>query len=223
VAGAGGDEAGMARRPQVRHAERLVGVTGEGGKAGWRARLRAARRELGPDDLAAAADALRSHVLGRLAGAGRVAAYVPVGREPGSVELLDALRDGGTEVLLPVLVPGGGLDWAAFRGGGDLVAGALGTREPAGPRLGPDALGAADAVLVPALGVDRLGIRLGRGGGYYDRALARLGSAVLVAALLHDGELVDRLPRDPWDRPVAAAVTPGGGWTRLPVVEHHGG
>jgi 5-formyltetrahydrofolate cyclo-ligase len=195
-------------------------VTGGDGKAGWRARLRAARRSLGPDELAAAAAALRQHVCDRLAGAGRVAAYVPVGREPGSVELLDALRDGGTEILLPVVLSGG-LDWAVYRGRTGLVAGALGTREPIGPHLGAAALATADAVLVPALGVDRNGTRLGRGGGYYDRALALLGPGAAVAALLHDGELVDLLPRDPWDRPVTAAVTPGAGWTGLPVVEHH--
>lgn len=196
-------------------------MTGEGGKAGWRARLRAARRELGPDELAAAAAALGEHVAGRLAGAGRIAAYVPVGREPGSVELLDALRDGGTEVLLPIVVPGG-LDWALYDGRAELVPGALGTREPAAPRLGPAAISTAEAVLVPALGVDRRGTRLGRGGGYYDRALASSDPAGVAVALLHDGELVDRLPCDPWDRPVVAAVTPGAGWTELPAMEHHG-
>jgi 5-formyltetrahydrofolate cyclo-ligase len=197
-------------------------VTGEGGKAGWRARLRAARRALGPDDLAAAAGALHEHLLDRLAGAGRVAAYVPVDQEPGSLRSLDALRGGGTEVLLPVVVPGG-LDWVAYRGAAELVTGALGTREPAGPRLGPAALTTAEAVLVPALAVDRAGTRLGRGGGYYDRALTAVAPGTVVAALLHDGELVAHLPRDPWDRPVTAAVTPGAGWTELPVVAHHDG
>ena len=197
-------------------------MTGEGGKAGWRARLRAARGALGPEDLAAAADALREHLLDRLAGAGRIAAYVPVGREPGSLELLDAVRDCGTEVLLPVVVPEG-LDWAAYRGGAELVAGLLGTREPVGPRLGAASVATADVVLVPALAADRLGTRLGRGGGYYDRALALISPGTAVAALLHDGELVDRLPRDTWDRPVTAAVTPELGWTGLPVEEHHDG
>ncbi|MFL5911964.1 MAG: 5-formyltetrahydrofolate cyclo-ligase [Mycobacteriales bacterium] len=197
-------------------------MTGEGGKASWRARLRTARRSLGPADLAAAADALREHLLDRLAGAARVAAYVPVGREPGSLELLDAMRDSGTEILLPVVVPGG-LDWVAYRGRLELVVGALGTREPTGPRLGAASLTTVDTVLVPALAVDRLGTRLGRGAGYYDRALALVDRGTAVAALLHDGELVGHLPRDPWDRPVTAACTPALGWTELPVVEHHDG
>ena len=197
-------------------------MTGEADKAGWRPRLLAARAQLTADDLAAAAAALLEHVLARLSGAAQVAAYVPVGREPGSLELLDALRDAGIEVVLPAAVAGG-LDWAPYGGRHRLVPGPFGTREPTGRRLGPADLAAADAVLVPALAVDRRGVRLGRGGGYYDRALGPVPAGALVAALLHDGELVPTLPADPWDRPVAAAVTPRAGWTELPVVTHHGG
>jgi len=196
-------------------------VSCEGGKQAWRARLLAARAALPPDRLAAAAAAVSGHVLDRLAGTRRVAAYVPVGREPGSVRLLDALRSGDTEVLLPV-VGTDGLDWARYAGANRLVAGAFGTREPDGPRLNPAALVAVDAVLVPALGVDHRGIRLGRGGGYYDRALAAVPPGIPLVALLHDGELVARLPADPWDRSVTAAVSPSGGWTELPVMGHHG-
>jgi 5-formyltetrahydrofolate cyclo-ligase len=191
----------------------------ESGKREWRARLLAGRAELPPDRLAAAAAALSRLVLDRLSGTARIAAYVPVGREPGSVALLDALRRSGTEVLLPV-VRAGGLDWAPYAGADGLVAGALGTREPSGPR---GALGPVDAVLVPALAVDHCGVRLGRGGGYYDRALATLAAGPPLVALLHDGELVGRLPADPWDRRVTVAVSPAGGWTELPVVEHHDG
>ena len=190
------------------------------GKARWRARLLAGRAALPADRLAADAEAVARHVLDRLAGTARVAAYVPVGREPGSVALLDALRDRGTEVLLPVVVAEG-LDWAVYAGRAHLRAGRLGTREPDGPRLGAAALARTDAVLVPALAVDRAGTRLGRGGGYYDRALAGTPAGPAVVALLHDGELVDRLPADPWDRPVTAAVTPTLGWTEPLVVEHH--
>jgi 5-formyltetrahydrofolate cyclo-ligase len=195
-------------------------VSDAGGKREWRARLLAARAELAPERLQSAAEALSGHVLARLGGLRRIAAYVPMGREPGSLRLLDMLRDGGTDVLLPVVVADG-LDWARYAGAGELIAGALGTRVPAGPRLGPSALATADAVLVPALAVDHRGVRLGRGGGYYDRALAALPPGARLAALLHDGELVERLPADPWDTTVTSAVEPTIGWTELPVVEHH--
>ncbi len=195
-------------------------MSAEGGKREWRARLLAARAALPAERLAAAAEALAGHLMTRLGGLQRIAAYVPVGREPGSLRLLDLLRDGGTEVLLPVVVAGG-LDWTRYSGADELVTGVLGTRAPAGPRLGPAALGSAEVVLLPALAVDRRGVRLGRGGGYYDRALAGTPAGVPLVALLHDGELVERLPADRWDRTVTSAVEPAIGWTELPVVEHH--
>jgi 5-formyltetrahydrofolate cyclo-ligase len=136
--------------------------------------------ELAPERLRSAADALSGHVLARLGGLRRIAAYVPMGREPGSLRLLDMLRDGGTEVLLPVVVADG-LDWARYAGAGELVAGPLGTRAPTGPRLGRPHWPTADAVLVPALAVDHRGVRLGRGGGYYDRALAALPPGARLA------------------------------------------
>jgi 5-formyltetrahydrofolate cyclo-ligase len=191
-------------------------------KAGWRSHLQARRRAMAADRLSAAARDLEGHLLGRLVGVPAVAAYVPVDREPGSLGLLDALRGRGTVVLLPVILRGRMLDWSPYAGPDQLVSGPFGTLEPAGPRLGVDALGEAGVILVPALAVDHVGIRLGRGAGYYDRALSRLASDPLVAALLHDGELVPRLPADPWDRPVHAAVTPARGWTELPCVTHHG-
>jgi 5-formyltetrahydrofolate cyclo-ligase len=197
-------------------------VSAESGKGRWRASLLAARAELSADRLAAASTALGRHVLPRLGGTPRIAAYVPVDREPGSLRMLDALRSGGTEVLLPVVVTDG-LDWAAYTGAADLVAGPLGTRAPSGPRAGPGALASADVVLLPALAVDHRGVRLGRGGGYYDRTLPAVPAGVLLVALLHDGELVPRLPADPWDRNVTSVVTPAIGWTNLPIVEHDGG
>lgn len=192
----------------------------DSGKRGWRARLLAARAQLSTAVLEANASAVSGHVLDRLRGTARIAAYVPVGREPGTLRLLDALRDDGTEVLLPVVVTDG-LDWARYAGPADLVAGALGTREPSGSRLGAAGIATADAVLLPALAVDHRGVRLGRGGGYYDRTLATVPAGLPLIALLHDGEIVGRLPVDPWDRAVSAAVTPAIGWTELPIVEHH--
>jgi 5-formyltetrahydrofolate cyclo-ligase len=63
--------------------------------------------------------------------------------------------------------------------------------------------------------VDRRGVRLGRGGGYYDRALAHAASHALVTAVLYDGELLDTLPAQPHDRPVGAVLTPHGGFRTL--------
>jgi 5-formyltetrahydrofolate cyclo-ligase len=118
-------------------------------------------------------------------------------------------------------VDGGALDWATYAGRDALVSGRLRLPQPTGRRLGPRALREVDAVVVPALAADHDGNRLGRGAGYYDRALAQLEPGRPVVALLHDGELVRRLPADPWDRPLTAAATPAQGWTELPLVPHH--
>jgi 5-formyltetrahydrofolate cyclo-ligase len=198
-------------------------VAEEAEKAAWRSRLLAARALLSPARLAAAAEGITRHVLSGLAGATRIAAYVPIGTEPGSLDLLDRLRERGIVIVLPVVRPNLELDWAAYDGPAALTAGRLGLREPAGDRSDAVPLASVDAVLAPALAVDHQGTRLGRGGGYYDRALVRVPAGVPVVALLHDGELVPHLPADRWDRPVTAAVTPSKGWTNLPLVAHHMG
>jgi len=154
----------------------------------------------------------------RRQGLRRVTAYVPVGSEPGGSDLPDvivaALAPGG-ELLLPVLRPDLDLDWATYAGPESLVAAGRGMREPTGPRLGPAAVATAHLVVVPALAVDRRGVRLGRGGGSYDRALARVSPEALTVALLHDGELLDAVPAQFHDRPVQAVITPTGGLHRL--------
>ena len=174
-------------------------------KIALRSRLITERRSRFRDD-----EGLRTHLstLIRSTTPKTVAAYVPVGSEPGGAAL-PAMLAGYATVLLPVLLPSGDLDWAAYEG--SLASGPRGLQEPPGPRLGVSAIRSADLVLVPALAVDRHGMRLGRGGGSYDRALARLdGTSARVVALLHDGEVVDRVPAEPHDRPVHAAVTPRG-------------
>jgi 5-formyltetrahydrofolate cyclo-ligase len=103
------------------------------------------------------------------------------------------------------------LDWARYTGPGSLRAAGRGLREPVGPLRGPAAVAGADLVVVPALAVDRHGIRLGRGGGSYDRALARVPPTTRTVALLHDGEFLPELPGEPHDLPVQAVITPTGG------------
>ena len=182
-------------------------------KADLRSRLLAGRRALSPARRTAAAEALAAHAV-RLAGPGRtVAAYVSVGGEPGTGPLLDALTDRGGRVLLPVLLPDNDLDWAEYTGRDALVPAGRGLLEPAGPRLGPAAVCGAGLVLLPGLAVDRHGLRLGRGGGSYDRVLARLaaaGTGPLLATLLYEEEVLDEVPAESHDLPVDAAVTPSG-------------
>ncbi|MFI8168086.1 5-formyltetrahydrofolate cyclo-ligase [Streptomyces sp. NPDC085931] len=171
------------------------------------------------DDLRETSAALAARAMGlpELARAGTVAAYVSVGSEPGTLALLDALRARGVRVLLPVLLPDNDLDWGPYEGEDSLArvrhGGRMALFEPAGKRLGPDAVTTADAVLLPGLAVDARGMRLGRGGGSYDRVLARLERAEArpaLVVLLYDTEVVGQVPAEPHDRPVHAVVTPSG-------------
>jgi 5-formyltetrahydrofolate cyclo-ligase len=182
-------------------------------KAALRSRLLARRRELSPEQRATAAAAIAARALPLVPAGATVAAYVSVGAEPGTRELLDALRAHGVPVLLPVLLADNDLDWAAYGGAERLAPAGRGLLEPVGPRLGPEAVCAAGLVLLPGLAVDRGGLRLGRGGGSYDRVLARLaraGAEPLLVTLLYGDELLERVPAEPHDRPVHAVVTPDG-------------
>jgi 5-formyltetrahydrofolate cyclo-ligase len=189
-------------------------ITGDA-KGMLRVELLRARRGLPQDDRFAAARALARHALGlsELASAGTVAAYVSVGAEPGTRDLLDVLRGHGTRVLLPVLLSDNDLDWAVYEGPGSLVPTRRGLLEPDGARLGPDEVLTADAVLLPGLAVDAHGMRLGRGGGSYDRVLERLakaGADPALVVLVYAHEVVARVPVEPHDHPVHAVITPEG-------------
>ncbi|MGX6605211.1 5-formyltetrahydrofolate cyclo-ligase [Micromonosporaceae bacterium Da 78-11] len=242
-------------------------------KIALRSRLLTLRRDLTLPARASAAAHLQDQILDlvRRVAPSTIAAYVPIGPEPGGADLPDLLAR-QARVLLPVLLPDNDLDWAVHDGvlnrgpqsgpdvglptatqpepgpwsglssgsgpaplseqapnsGPGLRSGsaphpgpvprspgrAFGLTEPAGPRLGPDAIRTAELVLVPALAVGRDGTRMGRGGGSYDRALTRLRSpGPLVVALLHDWELIDQVPAEPHDHPVHGVITATGGFT----------
>jgi 5-formyltetrahydrofolate cyclo-ligase len=186
-------------------------------KAALRAGLLSRRRTLTDGERAGAGRQLRDAVLEapETQMAGTVAAYVSVGSEPDTRGLIFALWKRGTYVLLPLLQPDGDLDWASYEGPDSLTPGARGLLEPTEPPRGVTAITSADMIIVPALAVDRGGVRLGRGGGSYDRALARVGPAILTVALLYDGELLDQLPCGRRDVAVRAAAQPAEGISRL--------
>lgn len=184
-------------------------------KALLRARLLAARARLSAGQRAEAGRAIRDALLERpeVQMAGTIAAYYSIGAEPDTRGLVYALWKRGSYVLLPVLRPDGDLDWASYEGPDSLVPGPRGLREPGEPPRGVEAVARADAVLVPALAVDRAGNRLGRGGGSFDRALARVGPLIPLMALVYDDELIDRVPAERHDVKVRAVVRPANGIT----------
>ena len=182
-------------------------------KADLRRRLLAGRARLGPDQRAGAGRALRDAVLGlpQVQMAGTVAAYVSVGTEPDTRGLIFALWKRGSYVLLPLLRADGDLDWASYEGPDSLRPGPRGLLEPSEPPRGRAAITSADLVLVPALAAAPDGMRLGRGGGSYDRVLARVGAGIPTIALLYDGELLAEVPSGPHDRRVRLIARPGSG------------
>ncbi|WP_211228598.1 5-formyltetrahydrofolate cyclo-ligase [Glycomyces tenuis] len=195
-----------------------------------RTRLLDARRAM-PAAAREAADAatwnaLRDFLSEALSEGATVAAYRPFGAEPCATlrpELPELLTERYT-VLLPVTLPDNDLDWTELGSevphtgssnrpwSGVALTGPRGV-EAVAPACGAEAIGRAEAVIVPGLAVSHGGIRLGRGGGCYDRALARLAPGVPVVALLRDGEFGLDVPAERHDRPVTGVVTPGSGYT----------
>jgi len=193
------------------------GVAGE--KAALRRRLLADRARLGPGQRAAAARALRDAILElpQAQMAGTIAVYYSLASEPATHGLVYALWKRGGYVLLPLLRPDADLDWASYEGPDSLRPGPRGLTEPNEPPRGPDAVARADLVVVPALAVDHSGVRLGRGGGSYDRALSRVGAGIPTIALLYDGELLDEVPAAAHDQRVRLVARPSTGITSLPI------
>ena len=188
-------------------------------KAELRKQLLAARLEVADDVHAVEAQLLRDHLALAVSSGSTVCAYVPVGSEPGSLAMLDALLSRARRVLLPVARIDGDdvplpLLWGEYRPDG-LVRGRWGLLEPPEPWLPESALGEAGVVLVPALAVDRRGVRLGRGRGFYDRSLAGRDPHAQLVAVVRDQEFVGELPSELHDVRMTHVLTPHGGLTSV--------
>ena len=189
-------------------------VTDESKKE-WRSRVLTRRRAVGAE--VRAEESLKlCHAAAELArGTTAVAAYVPVGSEPGTLDLLDALGCVSPSVLVPVAREPGPLHWAEYTGRGSLRPAPYGLSEPTGPVTGPESVTRCEVVFVPALAVDSRGVRLGRSAGFYDRTLDLVGPGVPIVAVVRDEELVRILPEEPHDRRATHALTPNGGLVAL--------
>lgn len=188
-------------------------------KARLRSELMAARRAVPQSLRRKESRQICDHLAAAVDGAATVCAYVPMGTEPGSPEILDVLSRLCPTVLLPVAVtaPDGRhlpLQWGRYRPG-QLTRGPFGALEPAEPWLPPSALTSAGVVLVPALAVDRTGIRLGRGGGFYDRSLPMRARGARLIAVVRDDEVLAHVPGEPHDVRMTHVLTPRAGLRAL--------
>ena len=136
--------------------------------------------------------------------AGRIFAYFSVGREPDTHAVIRTALDAGKEVFLPVITGDGLMDFARYFGTEPLGESALHIPEPGAdaPRALPEGT---DLLLVPAVSFDPEGYRLGQGGGFYDRFLAKC--RVFSAGLCREQMPCPQAPREAHDMGVDCVVT----------------
>jgi 5-formyltetrahydrofolate cyclo-ligase len=184
-------------------------VTEPASKEALRRQVLRSRQERGPEQRLVVADAIAMHLLAApFAQVDRIACHLSMGTEPGTGPLITGLLQRGVDVIVPVTSSDHQLEWVLFDPAAPLRLSSIGVPEPDGPRLGPEALADAGLVIVPAMAVDHAGNRLGRGAGYYDRALATVTAP--VCAVVHADELVESVPHEAHDVRVQMAISETG-------------
>lgn len=181
----------------------------EDAKAALRLTAHAARAALSASDRADAAQAVTQHFFATnlLRPEDIVAAYWRIRDELDCQPILVRLMDGDHRVVLPVVnAPEQPLDLRVWEPGTALYEAGFGTLAPAetAPRAEPD------VILMPLLAFDRLGTRLGYGGGYYDRTLAILHKRPKLIGLAYEAQELDVIPRQSHDVPLDAIITEAG-------------
>ncbi|NTW29019.1 MAG: 5-formyltetrahydrofolate cyclo-ligase [Coriobacteriia bacterium] len=174
-----------------------------------RAQARAVRDALSPEARASAADlvARALSALPELATARVVLVYAALPAELDLTPAIAAFRARGVTIAYPRVEPDGVLGIHAVARESELVSGPFGLVEPAAdaPRVAPEDL---DAVIVPAIAYDSCGLRLGYGGGYYDRLLPTLRPGCIRIGAVFDEQLLTEIPAEPHDQGVDLVVTP---------------
>jgi 5-formyltetrahydrofolate cyclo-ligase len=183
-------------------------------KASLRARIRHARRQRSSDERQACRHGIAEHALAALerCDATTVACFIDAAGEPPTTALLQALWAQGMVVLTP-RVHGPELEWVVTTPTSELTAGAYGIPEVRAGELG--SLDDVQAMLIPALAIDHDGVRLGQGGGFYDRTLGGGRPHPPVLAVVFSDEDGIEVPREPHDMAVDAVITETGvRWVR---------
>ena len=179
-------------------------------KRALRAELRGRRRTQTSSERDSATALLTARLTGLVTqlDARSIAAYLPAQDEPDIRPFLAWAEEHDVRVLLPISRDDGLLDWAIA--GDAEVEGIDGMPEPVGELLGPIAINDVDLILVPAAAVDRTGMRMGWGRGYFDRTLGSMEKCPPVYAVIFDNELVDTVPTELHDKKVNGVVMPSG-------------
>jgi 5-formyltetrahydrofolate cyclo-ligase len=166
-------------------------------KAEWRRELLAVRAAL-PETTRRTASrniATRVCTLSAFKRAPTILGYVPLGAEVDASMILAAATEQHKDTWVPAFAASASRPlWVRY------AAGRI--RDESGS--GAEALAYPILAIVPGVGFDRFGMRLGRGGGFYDRALTALRNAgvIQVVGLAFEGQIVPLLPSDTWDEPV---------------------
>jgi len=187
-------------------------MTGEidNAKRALRADLRERRQQHSAAALEAAATGIHEQLDGLVdrLGVRSMSCFLSTTTEPGTREFIADAVARGIRVLLPVTRTDGLLDWAVAEPDGDIAEGLLGLPEPVGELLSPLAVNDVDLLVIPAAAVDRTGMRLGWGRGYFDKTLGSMERRPPVYAVIFDSELLDEVPQELHDQPVTGVVTP---------------
>lgn len=178
-------------------------------KAELRKRIRGLRRGLSEEERRSAALTVAEKLLslGELKAAKYVLCYMPMRYELDILPAVGGLKSRGAVPVFPLCVEDGGLKLYVPAEENGFVTGAYGILEPNTGTAREIPAEELDAIILPAIGFDRKLRRLGQGGGYYDRLLARTNC--FTVAVGFDCQLVDEVPTEPTDRKVDAVVTPG--------------
>ena len=181
----------------------------DGAKTALRNRALALRASLNAGERAEAARAAASHFFQAIPvrSSDVVAGYWRIRDEMDCQPILLPLMNAGQPVALPVVLGGGlPLEMRLWQADTALQAAGFGTLAPpdGAPRAVPD------IVIMPLLGFDRFGTRLGYGGGYYDRTLAAMKKQPTLVGLAFAIQEFDHIPREDHDVPLHAIVTENG-------------
>ncbi len=158
-------------------------------------------------EISAAGSALGNHDWAAMCKGQLVTCFVSMATEPPTTQVRTKLCELGKDVALPIMKPGNSLAWGFDDT--ELVKNSYGIYEPIPAEID---ISNASAILIPALRVGRDGSRLGRGAGYYDRALAQVptyaSGGPLRICLVFDDEVDESVPSEVHDALIDVIVTP---------------